>query len=83
MQQTLPKIQLLASQADQFRDTQPVPIGEQDHRGVAVTVASELARRGDQPVDFRRCQVFPAAPFGIGNLGRGAHCTNFPENDVW
>jgi hypothetical protein len=27
--------------------------------------------------------VFPAAPFGVGNLGRGAHCANFPENDVW
>jgi hypothetical protein len=26
MQQTLPKIQLVASQADQFRDTQPVPM---------------------------------------------------------
>ena len=79
MQQALPKIQLLAPQADQFRDTEPVPVGEQDHRGVAVAVASEALRRGDQPVDFRRCQVFPAAPFGVGNLGRGAHAPTFPK----
>ena len=83
MQETLPKIQLLASQADQFRDTKPMPVSEQDHRGVAVTVASEPARRGDQPVDFGWRQVFPASPIGVGNLGRGAHCANFPENDVW
>jgi hypothetical protein len=83
MQQTLPEIQLLASQADQFRDTKPVPVSEQDHRGVAVTVASELARRGDQSIDFRRRQVLPTSPIGVGNLGRGAHCANFPENDVW
>ena len=39
MQQALPKIQLLAPQTDQFRDASPVPVGEQDHRGVAVALA--------------------------------------------
>src|SRR5487761_918159 len=62
---------------------QPVPVGEQDHRGVAVTMASEPPRRGDQPVDFRRGQVLPAAPLGVGTLGRGVHGADFPENDVW
>lgn len=30
-----------------------------------------------------RSQVLPAAPLGVGNLGRRDHDTNFPENDVW
>jgi hypothetical protein len=51
-----------------------VPIGEQDHHGVAVTVASELACRVDQPVDFRWCQVFPAASFGAVSAYYGAIC---------
>ena len=83
VQQALPQINLLAPQPDQFRHTQPVPIGEQDHRGIALTVASETLGRGDQPVDFRWCQVFAAAPFGVGNLGWWVHDANFPENDVW
>jgi len=83
MQKTLLKIQLLASQSDQFRDAEPVPVSEQNHCGVALTVAPEPPRRGDQPIDLCRCQVFPAAPVGVWNLGRGAHCADFPEKDVW
>lgn len=79
MQQPLPQIQLLAAQADQFRDAQPVPVGEQDHRGVAVAMASEPLRRGDQPVDFRRRQVLPAAALGVGDLGRGLMTATFPK----
>jgi hypothetical protein len=83
MQEALPQINLLAPQSDQFRDAEPVPIREQDHCGITLTVASETLGRGDQPVDFRRRQVFAAAPFGVGNLGWWVHGANFPENDVW
>lgn len=83
MQQALPQINLFAPQPDQFRHTEPVPIGEQDHRGIALTVASETLGRGNQPVDFRWRQVFPASPVGVGNLGWWVHGANFPENDVW
>jgi hypothetical protein len=27
--------------------------------------------------------MLPAASIGVGNLGRRAHCTDFPENDAW
>ena len=64
----MPQIDLLAPQADQFRDAEPVAIGEQDHRGVAVPVASKQSSRGDQPVDFSRGQMLPAASRGIGLL---------------
>lgn len=83
MQQPLPQIQLLAPQADQFRDAEPVPVGEQDHGGIALTVTSDPLCRCDQPVDFRRRQMLPASPIGVGDLGRRPHGTNFPENDVW
>jgi len=40
------QIDLLAPQADQFRDAEPMAIGEQDHRGVAVAVGSKQPSRG-------------------------------------
>jgi len=83
MHQALPQIDLLAPEADQFGHAEPVPVGEQDHRGIALAVASETLGRGDQPVDFRRCQVLAAAPLSVGDLGWRVHCGNFPENDVW
>jgi len=83
VQQALPQINLLAPQPDQFRHAEPVPVGEQDHRGIALTVAPETLGRGDQPVDFRGRQVFAAAPFGVGHLGWWVHGAGFPENDVW
>jgi len=46
MQQPLPQIHLLAPQADQLRDTEAMPIGEQDHRGVAMAMTSEPLRSG-------------------------------------
>ena len=73
MQQPLAQIDLLAPQADQFRDAQPMPVGDQDHRGVPVAMASEPLGRGDQPVDLGRGQVLPAAALGIGLFGRRSH----------
>jgi hypothetical protein len=83
MQEALSQINLLAPQPDQFRDAEPVPISEQDHCGIALTVASEMLGRGNQPVDFCRCQMLPASPIGVGNLGWWVHGANFPENDAW
>ena len=73
MQKPLPQIHLLAAQDDQLRDAQPVTVGEQDHGSVAVAVAPELARRGDQPVDLGTRQVLPAASLDVGLLQRRSH----------
>jgi hypothetical protein len=73
MQKPLTQIDLLAPQADQFRDAQSMPVGDQNHRGVPVTMAPELSGRGDQPVDLGRGQVLPAAALGIGLFGRRSH----------
>jgi hypothetical protein len=50
-----------------------VPIGKQDHGGVPITVAAEASCGGDQPVDFRWRQVFPATPIDVGDLRRRVH----------
>jgi len=50
-----------------------VPVGQQDHGGIPITVAAEASCGGDQPVDFRRRQVFPAAPIGVGDLRGRVH----------
>ena len=62
MQKPLTQIDLLASQADQFRNAQSMPVGDQNHRGVPVTMASEPPGRGDQPVDLGRGQARPGRP---------------------
>src|SRR3954447_7510009 len=56
-----------------------MPVGDQNHRGVPVTMAPELSGRGDQPVDLDRGQVLPAAALGIGLLGRRGHRPTFPK----
>jgi hypothetical protein len=70
---------LVASQADQFRNAQSMPVGDQNHRGVPVTMAPELSGCGNQPVDLDRGQVLPAAALGIGLLGRRGHRPTFPK----
>jgi hypothetical protein len=55
-----------------------MPVGDQNHRGVPVTMAPELSGRGDQPVDLGRGQVLPAAALGIGLLGKPATKASFP-----
>src|SRR4051812_19127509 len=56
-----------------------MPVGDQNHRGVPVTMAPELSGRGDQPVDLDRGQVLPAAALGIGLLGRRGHRPTDPK----
>ena len=73
MQKPLTQIHLVASQADQFRNAQSMPVGDQNHRGVPVTMAPELSGCGNQPVDLGRCQVLAAAALGIGLFGRRSH----------
>ena len=83
MQQPLPQIDLLTPQANEFRNAKPMPVGEQDHRGVAMAVAPEPSRRGDQPVDFRRGQMLPATSCGIGLFRRRRHReTTFPKTMI-
>jgi len=73
MQKPLMQIDLLASQADQFRNAQSMPVGDQNHRGVPVAMASEPPGRDDEPVNLGRGQVLPAAALGIGLFGRRSH----------
>src|SRR4051794_13266768 len=45
-------------------------------------MAAEPLGGGDQPVDFGRGQVLPAAPRGIRLLRRRGHRTTFPKTMV-
>jgi hypothetical protein len=69
MQQSLMQVHLLAPQGHQVRHTQPVPIGQQDHGGIPVAMASQVFGGSHQPVDFGWRQVFSAASLGIGLFG--------------
>jgi len=40
-------------------------------------MAAKTSRGGNQSIDFRRCQVFPASPVGVGDL-RGRVHGDFP-----
>jgi hypothetical protein len=77
VEQPLTQVHLLAPQSGQFRNPESVPVGEQDHGGVPVAMAAKASRSRDQSVDFRRCQVFPATPVGVGDL-RGRVHGDFP-----
>ena len=50
-----------------------MPVGEEDHGGVAMAVATELPRGRDQSLDFDRGQMLSAAPLSIGLSERGRH----------
>jgi hypothetical protein len=52
------EVDLIPAQVCQLRDAQAMPVGDQQHRGVAVTMAALLGG-GDQALDLVSSQVFP------------------------
>ena len=77
MHQALSEIDLVPSQADQFRYPQAVTIGDEDQSRVAKTVAPLRTRGGDLANLFFR-QIFSFAILGI-RLANG----NFPFYHGW
>src|SRR5262249_22507618 len=62
VQAPLGKLDLMPLQVAQLRGPQAMPIGDQDHRGVAVTTAAVLAGGPHQPLDLLLGQI----PTGSG-----------------
>ena len=83
VQGRLNEIDGLPSKADQFRRTQAMPKGNEQHRGVAVTPAA--AFRGlDQLLDLAGGQVLAAADLAIALTPRRiARIINLPIFDGW
>jgi hypothetical protein len=78
MHQALSEIDLVPSQADQFRYPQAVTIGDENQSRVAKTVAPLRTRGGDDLANLFFRQIFPVAILGI-RLANG----NFPFYDGW
>ena len=58
MEQTAREIDLAPFEPTELADAQAMPVGDEDHRGIAVAIATALASSGDQRVDLGRGQVF-------------------------
>jgi hypothetical protein len=65
------EIDLLPAHRDQLRDSQPVPVGEENERPIARPVAAHVACGLEQLLDLRRRQVFAGAPIKIGGSAWG------------
>src|SRR5215472_16108205 len=78
MHESLCKVNLVPSQADQFRYPEPMTIGDQDQSGVTKAVAPLRTRGVDDLADLFSRQIFPVAILGI-RLSNG----NFPFYDSW
>ena len=58
MEQTACEIDLAPFESAKLADAQAVPIGDQDHRRIAMAIATALASRGHQRLDLGRRQIF-------------------------
>jgi hypothetical protein len=65
------EIDLLPTHRDELRDPEPVPVGEEDERSIARTVAAHLARGLQELLDLRRRQVLAGAPIKIRSSAWG------------
>jgi hypothetical protein len=68
MQTTLVQINLIPSQAAQFRGTKPTPVCDQDHGGVSMPVAGSLAGGFLEPLNLLFGQIFPGPELRIRAL---------------
>jgi hypothetical protein len=60
-----------------------MPIGEQDHGGIPVAMATPLLGGTHQTVDLGLRQVLPAAPLGVGLFeGRLHRGYTFPKTII-
>lgn len=78
MHQSLCKVNLVPSQADQFRYPESMTIGDQDQSGVTKAMAPLRTRGGDDLANLFFRQIFPVAILGIRLANR-----NFPFYDSW
>jgi hypothetical protein len=69
----------LTAQVDQFGGSQPMPIGDQEHGGVALTPAVALGCL-EQALDFGLGQELPGAKIGVRFSSWRADC---PNNVAW
>jgi hypothetical protein len=79
VQQALAKIDLVPTQGDEFADSQPVPIGQENQRRVPVTVTTAAASGIHEGVHFLLGQVFAGALLSVPS----ALWRNFPIYSVW
>src|SRR4029453_15039866 len=70
VKQAIPEVHLVPAERNQFGDAQAMAIGELDHGGIPVSMASQAFRRANQLVPLGRGEVFSAPPIGIGPLAR-------------
>ena len=65
------EVDLLPAHRDELRDAQPMPVGEEDERPIARTVAADLARGLQELLDLRRREILAGAPIKIFGSARG------------
>jgi hypothetical protein len=65
MQQACFEVHLVPAQRDELRDAQSVPIGDENERAIARTVAAEFAGGLQEFVDLVRGQILALAPRGV------------------
>src|SRR5208337_4673422 len=65
MREACLEIDLLPAHRHELRDAQPVPVGEEDERPIARTVAAHLARGLQELLDLRRREILTGAPIKI------------------
>jgi hypothetical protein len=70
------EVDLVPAQIDQFRHSEAVPVGQQDHGGIAVAV-SIIFGGARQALDFGIGQIFPSAQFSIRAAQRRGNCSIF------
>jgi hypothetical protein len=75
VQEALIKVKLIPAQVNEFGDAQPMAIGQEDHRGIAVPIASEAPSRLAQFLDLGWGEMLTGTDvtmfvtFGKGELG--------------
>jgi hypothetical protein len=65
MQSAAVQFNLVPPQAAHLRGAQPMPVGQQDHGGVAVPIAGPLAGGVLEPFNLLFGQIFPRTKFRI------------------
>src|SRR6266699_3014964 len=70
VKQAIPEVHLVPAERKQFGDAQAMAIGELDHGGIPVSMASKAFRRANERVHLGGGEVFSAPPIGIGPLAR-------------
>ena len=79
MQAAMGKVDRVPAQRDQLARPQAMPVGDQDHGGVAVAIAV-LASCRDQPIDLGVGQVLARADLGVAAPLRWSSLVNCPIN---